>query len=191
VASVLCTFGPTRAAEENLISPAVAVVGMPTLIHPKNLYSEISAGHLSPAVDGALERVYVPEVRANKVDVIDPASFKVVDQFRAGPKPQHVIPSWDLRTLWVAGSGRRHAPGSLTPIDPFTGKPGTTIHVPDAYNMYFTPNGESAIVVAEGFKRLEFRNPQTMALKSVLSVPQCRGINHADFSIDGRYAIFF
>ena len=29
-----------------------------------------------------------------------------------------------------------------------------------------------------------------MALKSILPVPQCRGINHADFSIDGRYAIF-
>jgi len=56
--------------------------------------------------------------------------------------------------------------------------------------MYFTPDGNSAIIVAEGFKRLEFRDPQTMALKSVLPVPQCRGINHADFSIDGRYAIF-
>ena len=132
----------------------------------------------------------MPEVRANRVDVIDPATFNVVDQFRAGPKPQHVIPSWDLKTLWVAGSGRRHSPGSLTPIDPLTGKPGATIRVPDAYNMYFSPNGKSAIVVAEGFKRLEFRDSQTMALKSVLPVPQCRGINHADFSIDGRYAIF-
>jgi DNA-binding beta-propeller fold protein YncE len=122
--------------------------------------------------------------------VIDPATLNVVDQFRAGPKPQHVIPSWDLKTLWVAGSGRRHSPGSLTPIDPLTGKPGATIRVPDAYNMYFSPDGESAIVVAEGFKRLEFRDPQTMALKSALPVPQCRGINHADFSIDGRYAIF-
>ena len=132
----------------------------------------------------------MPEVRSNAVDVIDPATFKVVDQFRSGLKPQHVIPSWDLKTLWVAGSGRRHSPGSLTPIDPLTGKPGPPISVPDAYNMYFTPDGSSAIVVAEGFRRLEFRNPQTMALKSLLRVPQCPGINHADFSIDGRYAIF-
>jgi len=56
--------------------------------------------------------------------------------------------------------------------------------------MYFTPDGSSAIVVAEGFRRLEFRDPQTMALKSLLRVPQCPGINHADFSIDGRYALF-
>ena len=52
--------------------------------------------------------------------------------------------------------------------------------------MYFSPDGKSAIVVAEGFRRLEFRDPQTMALKSVLPVPQCHGINHADFSLDGR-----
>jgi YVTN family beta-propeller protein len=29
-----------------------------------------------------------------------------------------------------------------------------------------------------------------MALKSTLPVPGCRGLNHADFSIDGHYAIF-
>jgi YVTN family beta-propeller protein len=164
--------------------------GMPAVRDSSNLYSEAGAGHLSPVVSGALERVYVPDVRDNEVDVIDPSTFNVVDQFRVGPKPQHVIPSWDLKTLWVAGSGRRHSRGSLTPIDPLTGKPGPTISVPDAYNMYFSPNGESAIVVAEGFNRLEFRDPQTMVLKSILPIPQCRGINHADFSIDGRYAIF-
>jgi YVTN family beta-propeller protein len=166
------------------------VEGMPAVVNPTNLYSEASVGHLSQAVGDALERVYVPEVRSNAVDVIDPITFKVVDQFSSGLKPQHVIPSWDLKTLWVAGSGRRHSPGSLTPIDPLTGKPGPAISVPDAYNMYFTPDGKSAIVVAEGFRRLEFRDPQTMALKAVQPVPQCPGINHADFSIDGRYAIF-
>ena len=185
---VLSTFA--RAAQPAEEKSTAGVATVTAVLYPRNLYSEAGAGHLSPAVNGALERVYVPEVRANRVDVIDPATFSVVDQFRAGPKPQHVIPSWDLKTLWVAGSGRRHSPGSLTPIDPLTGKPGATISVPDAYNMYFSPNGKSAIVVAEGFKRLEFRDPQTMSLKSVLPVPQCRGINHADFSIDGRYAIF-
>ena len=190
VAAVLVLSTLAQSAEEKS-TPAIATVdGMPAVLDSRNLYSEAAAGHLSPAVSGALERVYVPEVRANRVDVIDPATFTVVGQFRAGPKPQHVIPSWDLKTLWVAGSGRRHSRGSLTPINPLTGKPGGTIRVTDAYNMYFSPDGKSAIVVAEGVKRLEFRDPQTMALKSVLPVPQCRGVNHADFSIDGRYAIF-
>jgi YVTN family beta-propeller protein len=188
---MLTTLAPAaQPAEEKSTADVATVDGMPAVLGPGNVYSEAGAGHLSPAVSGALERVYVPEIRANMVDVIDPATFNVVEQFRAGPKPQHVIPSWDLKTLWVAGSGRRHSPGSLTPIDPLSGKPGATIRVPDAYNMYFSPDGKSAIVVAEGFRRLEFRDPQTMTLKSVLPVPQCRGINHADFSIDGRYAIF-
>ena len=56
--------------------------------------------------------------------------------------------------------------------------------------MYFTPDGKSAIIVAEALKRLDFRDAQTMTLQSSLATPQCAGINHADFSIDGRYAIF-
>ena len=166
------------------------VPGMPAVVNGTNLYSETDSGHFNPAVNGALERVYVPNVLSDDVDVIDPKTFTVIDHFRVGRSPQHVIPSWDLKTLWVAGSKRRFSSGSLIPIDPATGKPGTLIKVPDAYNMYFSPDGSSAIVVAESLNRLEFRDPQTMALKSTLPVPDCRGINHADFSIDGRYAIF-
>ncbi len=76
------------------------------------------------------------------------------------------------------------------PIDPLTGKPGPKVTVPDAYNMYFTPDGKYAIVVAEALKRLEFRDPHTMKLEDTLPTPQCAGVNHADFSLDGRYAIF-
>lgn len=166
------------------------IPGMPPVVNGTNLYSEAATGHFSPTVNGALERVYVPNVLSDDVDVIDPNTFSIIDHFSVGRSPQHVIPSWDLKTLWVAGSKRRHSSGSLTPIDPTTRKPGTPIEVPDAYNMYFSPDGSSAIVVAESLHRLEFRDPQTMALKSTLPVPDCRGINHADFSIDGRYAIF-
>ena len=56
--------------------------------------------------------------------------------------------------------------------------------------MYFTPDGKSAIVVAEARKRLDFLDPHTMALQSSLDVPDCAGINHADFSIDGKFVIF-
>jgi YVTN family beta-propeller protein len=163
---------------------------MPPVIDPNNLYSEAAAGNFSTAVSGALARIYVPNVLSNDIDVIDPATLSVIDHFKASRHPQHVVPSWDLRTLWVSGSRGRHTGGTLTPINPFTGKPGKPIKVPDAYNMYFTPDGRSAIVVAESLKRLEFRDPETMSLKSTLAVPDCRGINHADFSIDGRFAIF-
>jgi YVTN family beta-propeller protein len=166
------------------------VPGMPPVADPANLYSEAGAGKLSPAAAGALPRVYVPNVKSNDVYVIDPATLKVVDKFRVGINPQHVVPSWDLKTLWVTNNAEGRTDGSLTPIDPATGKAGKPVAVDDPYNMYFSPDGRSAIVVAEALKRLDFRDPQTMALQSSLAVPQCAGINHADFSIDGRFAIF-
>jgi DNA-binding beta-propeller fold protein YncE len=76
---------------------------------------------------------------------------------------------------------------TLTPVDPRTGTPGTPIPVEDPYNLYFTPDGRYAIVVAERLERLDFRNPQTMKIGHSLSVPNCPGVDHADFSADGRY----
>ncbi|MDH5246849.1 MAG: YncE family protein, partial [Betaproteobacteria bacterium] len=157
---------------------------MPPVIDPANLYSETTAGKLGATAAGDLPRVYVPHIQSNDVYVIDPATLKVVNRFKVGINPQHVVPSWDLRTLWVANNAENTTHGSLTPIDPRTGRPGAPIKVDDPYNMYFTPDGKSAIVVAEAFKRLDFRDPHTMAMQSSLEVPQCKGINHADFSID-------
>ena len=172
-------------------APAVVTVpGMPPVVNPANLYSETTADKLSPAVAGSLPRVYVPNRQSNDVYVIDPATLQVVDRFKVGINPQHVVPSWDLKTLWVTNNAEGRTDGSLTPINPMTGKPGRDIVVDDPYNMYFTPDGKSAIVVAEARKRLDFRDTQTMALQFSIATPGCAGINHADFSIDGRYAIF-
>jgi YVTN family beta-propeller protein len=178
------------------IRPAVAadpvntLPGMPPVVDPANLYGETAAGHLSPAVQGALSRIYVPNLRSNDVYVIDPDKMQVVDRFPVGREPQHVVPAWDLKTLWVTNNGLRGSQGSVTPIDPKTGKPGPAIPVADPYNLYFTADGHSAIVVDERLKRLDFRDPQEMALQFSIPTPQCPGVNHADFSIDGRYAIF-
>jgi YVTN family beta-propeller protein len=173
-----------------LASTVQTVQGMPSVVDPSNLYGEARANHLSAAVGSALPRVYVPNLRSDDVYVIDPSTFKVVDKFSVGRSPQHIVPSWDLKTLWVTNNAEGRTDGSLTPIDPMTGKPGNTIAVDDPYNMYFTPDGKEAIVVAEAHARLDFRDPHSMQLKSSLDVPQCKGINHADFSIDGKYAIF-
>lgn len=149
-----------------------------------NIYADANVNMLSPAVRDALPRVYVPNTMDNTVSVIDPKTYKVIDVFKVGKHPQHIVPSYDLKTLWVA-----HDQGSsLTPINPFTGKPGADVSVEDPYNLYFTPDGRSAIVVAEALKRLDFRDPNTMKLQ--VSIPvQCGGINHMDFTADGRYAI--
>ena len=165
--------------------------GMPPVVHRENLYSEAGAGRFSAVVRGLPPRVYVPDVKSGDVIVIDPAALRVIGHFPAGRHPQHVVPSYDLRTLWVAGSAAPgRGPGALVPVDPVSGKPGPVMDVPDAYNLYFTPDGRSAIVVAEEDKRLEFRDPKTMRLQEEVRVPECRGVNHADFAIDGRYAIF-
>ena len=188
--SALAIAAPPVVALPGQAATPPALPGMPAVVDPRNLYSETTAGKFSPAVAGALSRVYVPNVKSNDVHVIDPATNKVVDYFKVGRNPQHVIPSWDLKTLWVANNAEGTTKGSLTPIDPLTGKPGKAIPVDDPYNMYFTPDGKFAIIVAEAYKRLDFRDPNTMALKFSIETPQCAGINHADFSIDGRYAIF-
>jgi YVTN family beta-propeller protein len=172
------------------LGASVATAQMPPVVDPNNLYSEIRSDKLSPAVSNALPRVYVPNRQGNDVSVIDPVTMKVVDRFPVGVNPQHVVPSWDLKTLWVTNNAEGRTDGSLTPIDPATGKPGKTIAVDDPYNMYFSPDGKSAIVVAEALKRLDFRDPQTMAMQFSIAVPQCKGINHADFTTDGRVAIF-
>jgi len=166
------------------------IPGMPPVVNPANLYSEAGANMLSDAVKGDLVRVYVPNLQSNSVSVIDPATMKVVDTIPVGVNPQHVVPSYDLRTLWVTNNAEGRTDGTITPIDPKTGTAGQAISVDDPYNMYFTADGKSAIVVAEARKRLDFRDPHTMALQQSLDVPECDGINHADFSIDGTYAIF-
>jgi YVTN family beta-propeller protein len=178
----------------NPANPQKAVVhtvaGMPEVPDAANLYSETGADKLSAAVKGDLERIYVPNLRSNSVSVIDPTTLKVVATLKVGKSPQHVVPSWDLRTLWVANNAERANSGSLTPIDPRTAKAGAAVKVDDPYNLYFTPDGRSAIVVAEARHRLDFRDPKTMAMQYAIEAPKCGGINHGDFSIDGRYAIF-
>lgn len=149
-----------------------------------NIYAQANAGMLSPVVKSALHRVYVPNGFDNTVSVIDSDSYKVIDTFKTGKYPQHVVPSYDLKTLWVLNNSGN----TLTPIDPDTGKPKAQIPVKDPYNLYFTPDGKYAIVVAESLKRFDFVDPQTMKLVDTVPV-QCKGINHMEFTVDGRYAI--
>ncbi|HTK35016.1 MAG TPA: YncE family protein [Caulobacteraceae bacterium] len=171
-------------------SPAGNLVGGASRARGTNIYKGTGAGDLSPAVAGALERIYVPNVNSDDVYVIDPKTLKVVDRYGVGANPQHVVPSWDLKTLWVTGSAKGKGFGSLTSIDPATGKPTGSLRVDDAYNMYFTPDGASAIVVAESLRKLEFRDPRTMKLQGEMRAPDCHGLNHADYSPDGAYAVF-
>jgi YVTN family beta-propeller protein len=158
--------------------------GMPPILDASDVYAADRPGNLSAAVQGFPPRVYVPNSKSNSVTVIDPATFQVIDRFPVGRLPQHVTPSYDLKTLWVLNDKGN----SLTRIDPASGKPKETIHVDDPYNMYYTPDGRYAIVVAEQRRRLNFLDAVDMKLHHSLQVP-CKGVDHMDFSADGKYLI--
>ncbi len=159
--------------------------GMPPNTDPKNIYANATSG-LSDAVKNAKNLIYVPHNDSADVWVIDPATYKVIDKYPTGEIAQHVVPSYDLKTLWV----NNNAGNSLTPIDPTTGKPGKNIPVEAPYNLYNTPDGKYMMVMEERNNTIAFRNPNTPLLDVVQKVKvPCRGINHVDFSGDGTYFI--
>ncbi|MGZ4737498.1 MAG: YncE family protein, partial [Acidimicrobiia bacterium] len=120
-----------------------------------------------PDVATDLPRIYVPSGRADKITVIDPVTKQMVSQFSTGKgsTPQHIVPSFDLKTLWVLNNKS----DSLVPIDAHSGAVGAPIAVNDPYNLYFTTDGRSAIVIAELHSRIDFRDPHNLALQE--SVP--------------------
>jgi YVTN family beta-propeller protein len=154
---------------------------VPPLLDRDDVYAADRADRLSPTVRSFPARVYVPNSKSDTVDVIDQRTRRVVDRFPVGAEPQHVTPSYDLKRLWVGND----LGNSLTPIDPRTGKPGRPVVVADPYNLYFTPDGRYAIVVAEARRRLDFRDARTMRLRRSLPVP-CPGVDHMDFTARGR-----
>jgi YVTN family beta-propeller protein len=118
------------------------------------------------------------------VDVIDPTTYRVVDEYAVGLIPHHVTPSWDMTRLYVDDEGS----AALTVIDPRTGRPTDTIAVPFPCNLYFTPDGKKAVVVVERLSRLDFHDPHTWRLLQSVTVPW-PGIDHLDFSSTGRYLL--
>ncbi len=178
---------PTNDATVTSEAAQPDAAGLPPVTAPRgplDVYDHTRAGQLSPKVDGVPSRVYVPNSESNTVDVIDPATFTVVSSFPVGKLPQHVTPAWDLSTLYVDNDKGN----SLTPIDPRTGQTAPPIPVEDPYNLYFTPDGTRAVVVAEAQRRLDFRDPRTWVVIKSLPVP-CKGVDHADFTADGQTMI--
>jgi YVTN family beta-propeller protein len=173
--------GAAHASRESASGAVAAMPGRPSTL---NIYSAAGANALSPEAARAKPLIYVPNSRSASVSVIDPATYKVVRTFPTGRVPQHVVPSYDLKRLWVLNNEQ----GTITPIDPLTGQEGRAVHVDDPYNMYFTPDGKYAIIVAERRQRLDFRDPETMApVRSVRT--QCKGLDHIEFTVDGRYLL--
>ena len=183
---IVASFTVACAACGNAAAPPASKPAQETPAPPPqvNIYAGTGKDSVAPAAARANPLVYVPNSRGASVTIIDPATYKVVRTFPTGTVPQHVVPSWDLATLWVANNEGN----SLTPIDPATGQDGPRVPVDDPYNLYFTPDGQYAMVVAERLNRIDFRDPHTMKLVQSLPV-SCDGVDHMEFTPDGRYVL--
>ncbi|MCW2937461.1 MAG: hypothetical protein JWN00_446 [Actinomycetia bacterium] len=184
----LAACGSGSHGGHNTAMPSMSSMSTPALPPPEqtpstvDVYSHDGPGMLSPVVQNDPAYVYVPDSESNDVIVIDQKTFKQVRRFKVGSLPQHVVPSWDLKTLWVNDNNSN----DLVPIDPATGRPGKKVPVADPYNLYFTPDGQFSVVMAERNNTIDFRDAQTMKLVKSVPVP-CRGPNHADYSADGSF----
>jgi YVTN family beta-propeller protein len=174
----------TRKLQQNSVAHNGGLKAAALALAGEDIYAADRPNELSPTVRNFPARVYVPNSESASVDVIDPATYKIVDHFKVGRLPQHIVPSYDLKTLYVLDDEGN----ALTKINPATAKLEGSVPVDDPYNLYFTPDGSEAIVVAEALHRLDFRDAQTMKMKFPLMVP-CNGPNHLDYSDDGRYFI--
>jgi YVTN family beta-propeller protein len=185
VVASACSGGNDSKVQSTLPSTA-STAAAPTPAPPEeqkldNVYAFTQANQLAPSVRDIPTRVYVPNGMSNSVDVIDPNTMSVVDQYPVGELPQHVVPSWDMQTLYV----NNNQGNTLTPIDPRTGKPGANIPIADPYNLYFSPDGTKAIVMAERDSSIDFYDPKTWTLIKKLHIPH-PGVNHAEFTADGN-----
>ncbi|MEU9820803.1 YncE family protein [Pseudonocardia alni] len=181
------TPGTSPAPSAAQAAPARAgLPGMPPVTDPGNVDAAAGANMLSDAARAAKPLVYVPHTKSGEVRVIDPGTFATVGTYRLGGELQHVVPAWDMQTLYATDD----TTNKITPFDPRTGLPGRNIPVEDPYNMYFTPDGSSAISVAEERRKLVFYDPHTWARRTEIPTPDCAGIDHADFTPDGRTAVF-
>jgi len=174
---------PTSTTPKSLVD---GLAGMPPVSDPHNVYADAGPNMVLDALKQDKPLVYVPHSGSGDVWVIDPTTFQVIAKYPAGVELQHVVPSFDMRTLYATDDQGDH----LLPFDPRTGQPGKPIPVVDPYNMYFTPDGKFAVSVAERLRKLVWYDPNTWQQKDETAVPDCAGVDHADFSPDGRTAVF-
>jgi DNA-binding beta-propeller fold protein YncE len=176
---VAASTGPVPAAFRHLLP------GMPPIEHDE-VYYAARPGNVQPAIAHDPAYIYVPNSYGAPITtVISQRTHKIVRILHTGTLSQHVTPSYDLRTLYVEAS----VANKLVAIDPRTGRIEKRIPQTRPYNLYFTPDGKRAIVMAEQDNEIVFDDPHTFRRRAVVKDPSCDGPNHADFSANGRYFI--
>ena len=160
------------------------IPGMPPVID-NDVYSQDRAGMLAREVRHDPAYLYVPDSLGTTVTVIDQRTRKVVRVIPTGYLSQHVVPAYDLSTLYTNSS----VANELVSINPRTARREGTIPMPRPYNLYFTPDGRTAVVMIEEHDTIRFADAHTFRTIKDLTYPGCRGPNHADFSGNGRFFV--
>jgi DNA-binding beta-propeller fold protein YncE len=127
--------------------------------------------------------LYVPDSTGSSVTVISQRTRRIVRVLHAGQLSEHVTPSYDLRHLYTNSS----AANELVSINPLTARLTRRIRVPRPYNVYFTPDGNQAVVMSEQHNQIRFSDPRSFKLFAAITPRGCRGPNHADFSANGQF----
>jgi DNA-binding beta-propeller fold protein YncE len=192
VLTTACSPGLPRAAPTGSPAPTASrapatatQTGTGTTAPAHLPYAHTGAGETTGAAVHAKRLVYVPNQLGNTLEIIDPDTFRVLRRVPVPTSPEHVVPSWDLKTLWI-NSDEGNA---VTPIDPTTGKVGTPVRVADPYNLYFPPDGAHALAMASRLRRIDVLDPHTMRLQRSLQIPECAGVNHADYTADLQWML--
>jgi len=157
--------------------------GMPAVLDG-DVYGADRPGQVDKRIAHDPAYLYVPNSYGAPITtVIDQRTHEIVRILHTGEMSQHVTPSYDLSTLYVEAS----ASNSIVAIDPQTGRIRQRFEVERPYNLYFTTDGRTGIVIDEEFDRLLFVDPVTFRTRDTLHDPRCRGPNHADFTANGRF----
>ena len=157
---------------------------MPAVIG-NDVYSQDRAGMLAPQVRHDPAYLYVPDSLGSTVTVIDQRTRKVVRVIPTGYLSQHVVPAYDLSTLYTNSSvANKWWPSTRAPA---AGRAPS--RCPRPYNLYFTPDGRPAVVMIEQYDTIRFADAHTFHTVKDLRYPGCRGPNHADFSGNGRFFV--
>ncbi len=157
---------------------------MPPVIG-NDVYSRTRAGMLAPRVRHDPSLLYVPDSQGSTVTVISQRTHRIVRVIPTGYLSQHVVPSYDLRTLITNSSYANE----LVEINPRTGRRTRSVSMTRPYNLYFTPDGKTAVVMVEQHNTIRFADPRTFHTIKDVQNPGCLGPNHADFSGNGRFFV--
>src|SRR5271170_6597458 len=137
---------------------------------------------VAPLMSGAV-RIYITDAAGDSVQVIDPATNKVVDEIKGIEIPSGVDFSRDGKQIYVSCEGEKtldfvdRATGKIVGKAPLTGRPNSISTSPDGKLVYVAiaqmPGGVDVI--------------DTASMKRIKTIPIKGAVHYAYLTPDNRY----